>query len=330
MVLLRGSNTPKGRGARKLTFAGWPGVNFILVDNATQTEDSWALCAKYFCSHPRVPAGSLLILDGHSSRVSLAAIEFFRKKGNDLFTIGAHASHVEQPFDIAAAKPRSANVRRAIDMVRLGTPGVPGVSVSMDNIMSPIRDGFHKTMAPLFDSKTGKSISIPSIAFKKAGILPWNPNLTDEELFGPAVYFDDAVVKARPSLPLPSSPVKLAAVKKHTAAVIEAGDIDAALSDVVKRKHKPAVPGCTLLTGDEYTAVVVSEANVKLAKEDAISVKRVATAKAKAEKLAAIERGEVPKKRKYVKKAKPIAAAAFSALDIALPIPPAKRQKKKA
>ena len=263
-------------------------------------------------------------------RVSLAAIESFRKRGDDLFTIGAHASHVEQPFDIAAAKPRSANVRRAIDMVRLGTPGVPGVSVTMDKIMSPIRDGFHKTMAPLFDSKTGKSISIPSIAFKKAGIFPWNPNLTDEELFGPAVYFDDAVVKARPSPPLPSSPVKLAAVKKHTAAVIEAGDIDAALSDVVKRKHKPAVPGCTLLTGDEYTAVVVSEANVKLAKEDAISVKRVATAKAKAEKLAAIERGEVPKKRKYVKKAKPIAAAAFSALDIALPIPPAKRQKKKA
>jgi hypothetical protein len=53
---------------------------------------------RYFSNH-------LLILDGHSSRVTMQAIEQAIEFGLNMVTLPLHTSHVLQPLDVSHLKP---------------------------------------------------------------------------------------------------------------------------------------------------------------------------------------------------------------------------------
>ena len=313
VVLLKGSNSPQSRASRKSMFAGWTSAPFILTEAATMTESSFGETIRYFSTHPRVKKGSLLVVDNHSSRVSMEALEMLRTAGMDMHSICAHASHTQNPFDVAAAASLTTNMRKSVDEVRLGAPGRPGVTVTQANIMPVIKAAFHRTMAASFDPVTGHSNNICSVSFAKAGIHPWRPDCTEKELFGPSSYYQEAVVNKRAP---PSSPEKLAAVKAQTDVIMESGDITAALATAAKRKRKGAVPEHTLLTGDEHCLKIVVEIMSKLDEEAAVvqrkldkKAARLAKKKAMGDKKAAA----AAKKADKVPKKKNGAAAAVAA-----------------
>lgn len=325
VILLKGSNTPQGRAARKHAFACWPGAPFILTPAATQTEESFAECARYFCNHPKVAKGSLLLIDGHSSRVSMDAMATFRENENDMFTLIAHGSHEYQPFDVVPARVLTVNSRKAVDRMRLGDAQTPGVSVTIDNVLKPIKSAFYQTLAPSFDPLTGKSNNLATKAFEVAGLVPFNSKRTEEEMFKPALYFEETVEKQRK--PVPSSPQKLAAVKKHTGVVVESGDITETLKKAAKRKREAAVPGMTLLTGDEYAAKIAAEAVAKAELEVAAAQKRKEKAEKRAAKAEAAQ--NAPPKRKYKKKSAVVAPVEIAAADVPVQPPPSKKSKQK-
>ena len=312
VVLLKGSNNTRGLQAKKEMMSGWPEPVYMLTEAATQTEDTWRACAEYFCN--KVGSGNILILDGHSSRVSLEAVDSFLRTGNELFTLHAHSSHFTQPFDIAVAKPLRDAVAKFVDEMRLGTLKKPGVAVTQRNIMIAIKRAYFQVMAPKFDA-AGNSINIPSKGFAKAGLYPWNPKITEEDMFGPYEYFKSTVLdkKAKPNAP--TSAERLELVSKHTVAVLESGSLQKELQKAMKAKRAPAVPGATLLTGAEHILKVTAAVLEKSEKIAAVAARKEARAVGKKRKfeasaaaLGSSSAEPVPKKRKGSRKPRSVSA----------------------
>jgi len=59
----------------------------------------------------------LLIVDGHSSHVTLEAIEQAHEFGLNMVTLPAHTSHALQPFDVSCLKPFKTTFRKEKDVV---------------------------------------------------------------------------------------------------------------------------------------------------------------------------------------------------------------------
>lgn len=279
--------------AKRELMAAYPEALYILCDNATQTEETWAQCAKFFVAFvaDKYPGGKhLLLLDGHSSRVSLEAIHAFRASGNSIFTLPPHSSHATQPFDVVLAKPIKSAIVRSIASLRLGSVEVPGVSISQKNIMQTIKMAFKEVMAKRLDTATGEVYTLASRGFAKAGIFPFCRDIVEERYAKPAQWFEDEVLAKKAPLAVPAADERVAAVEKHTKAIMEAGNVTELLETNLKAKRVHAVPGCTLLTGDEHIAKSLAAEQVKSDMEAAAVVKRqvreVTTAANKAAKEA--------------------------------------------
>ena len=55
----------------------------------------------------------LLILDGHSSHISIEAVEFARSNGVHMLCIPAHTTHILQPLDVGVFKSFKAAYNKA-------------------------------------------------------------------------------------------------------------------------------------------------------------------------------------------------------------------------
>ena len=308
--------------------AGYPEAHYILCENATQTEETWAQCASFFVKGvaEKYPGGKhLLLLDGHSSRVSLDAINDFRASGNDIFTLPPHSSHVTQPFDVAIAKALKSNLRSALERIRLGDDTTAGRSISGANIMKGFKIAFNETMLPRVDKATGDKHTLASQGFAKAGIYPFNRAIVESRYAKPAEWFEDEIASKKPPPPAPTQDERAAAIEKHTKALLDAGDVAEQLNKVVKARREHAVPGVTLLTGDAHIAKALAAEQVKAAAEAAAADKRKvreATAAAnKAEKEARANRVAAKKAAKAAAAANGLpAAAAIAAAAAALPV----------
>lgn len=310
IVMLPGKEGSRLKGIKAEMVEGFPGANYMLLENSTQTEASWAECATFFVENvaKKYPGGGhLLLLDGHSSRVSLEGINDFRASGNEIFTLPPHSSHVTQPFDVTIAKTFKAELRKAYNRIRVGNVHKPGESIGNKNVMTGWRMAFKKTMEVREDTTTGEEYTLASRGFAKCGIYPFNPSIIEERYSAAAVHFVDEIEsKMEAPVPMPMTE-RAAAVEKATAQILEAGDAAVLLAKHVKTKRASAVPGCTLLTGDEHIAKAMALEQVKQAEVAATSEKREARQKASAEaKVAKEER----RARVAAKKAAKAAAAA--------------------
>jgi hypothetical protein len=57
----------------------------------------------------------LLVLDGHSSHVSLKGIKHAQQFGLDMITLPSHTSHALQPLDVNCFKPFKTTFRKEKD-----------------------------------------------------------------------------------------------------------------------------------------------------------------------------------------------------------------------
>ena len=253
VIMLKGANTRRSLVAKEEHFRCWPEAPFILLPNATQTEDSWAQTIKYFVGHRLVPPKSLLLVDGHSSRVSVDAILSMVEEGHDLFTIPAHSSHKLQAFDVGVAAPLRKAISTASDIMRLGDQKTPGQETTNKNLITAVKIGMTKVFLPKLDAK-GNNVGVAAATFRKIGVYPFNPNVITEEDSAPAHYFNElaASIKA-PKVVVPTSAEKKAAVRRVTDGLLaEKASTIAKLTAVTQRKRTSAVPGATLLTGAEH------------------------------------------------------------------------------
>lgn len=298
VVMLKGSSTPRGTLAKLDHFRCWPEAPFVVLPKATQTEESWGQCAEYWATAGVVRPKSLLIVDGHSSRVSKEAILALRDRGHSLFTLPPHTSHKLQAFDVGVAAPLRKAISVAVDGMRLGSPTSPGVEVTNKNIVTAIKIAMTKVFAAKVDPVTGANVGIGPAAFRKIGVYPFNPKVITDDDFAGAHYFNEslkAVGKAKEAPP--TSAMKLeAAHSVLTGLVAEAGSLVEKLRTIVARKKCNAVPGSTLLTGDDHIARILAydeEEQVKIAGTTA-RLKARAAKRAAAAKVTAASEGDEP------------------------------------
>ena len=65
----------------------------------------------------------LLIMDGHSSHVSIDVIQLAQDTGIHLLCVPAHTTHILQPLDIGVFKSFKSNFTKACSKYRAAHPG---------------------------------------------------------------------------------------------------------------------------------------------------------------------------------------------------------------
>ena len=293
VFLLKGERVTE---AKTKIMAAYPEAMYIMCESATQTEESWAQAAAWFNSWvaKKFPGGKHLVLvDGHSSRVSVDAINSFRAAGNNIFTLLANTTHFLQPFDVVIAKALKEAIKAAMAMIRVGDPGRLGRSINMPQFMQAFKIAYNKTMVSRVDPKTGEVYTLAERAFAKAGVYPFKRDVINERYSKPAEWFEANVVSQKPPPPPVPMDERAAIVEKHTKALLDAGDLTELLGKHVKAKREYCVPGATLLTGDEHIAKVLAVAQLKAAEDAAAAEKRGARkAASDAAKAAKLERAK--------------------------------------
>lgn len=112
----------------------------------------------------------LLILDNHSSHISLEAILFCRENGIHLLSLPPHSSHKLQPLDVCFFQPLKTSYSVEVDKWHINHPGRP---ISLYHVSSLFGAAYNR-IANL--EKAHK-------AFLCTGICPFNPDIFSEEDF---------------------------------------------------------------------------------------------------------------------------------------------------
>ena len=109
----------------------------------------------------------LLLLDGHSSRLSYRSMLLFWIFHVDVVLIPGHCTHVLQPFDVGIASPLKVNYKALIckKNFKEGNDNDFHRSAIRDAMISSFIDALHKTCTP----------GNISSSFAKAGVCPLDP-----------------------------------------------------------------------------------------------------------------------------------------------------------
>lgn len=111
----------------------------------------------------------LLLMDGHTSRRNVDAINYLWAHGIDVLTFPGHCTHVMQPFDVAVAAPLKAALRKNIEKIqrKMATGSFWGwtqAAVKRYTLVASFLDAFHKAVTPLNAASS----------FEATGIVPVN------------------------------------------------------------------------------------------------------------------------------------------------------------
>ena len=126
----------------------------------------------------------LLILDGHTSHMTLEVVQVAMNSGLDIVSLPSHTSHALQPLDVSCFKPFKTAFRKIRDNWSLLNKGkkvqktdlCEWTSLALDKALTPknIQAGFKKTgIWPLNENATTNSMQ-PSAGFQEgqAGFVP--------------------------------------------------------------------------------------------------------------------------------------------------------------
>lgn len=115
----------------------------------------------------------LLILDGHVSHKSLAAITLAKENCITMITIPPHTSHRLQPLDVTFFGPLKNRYNRELDKWMLANPGKRVTEYDIAELFASA----YEATASLDKAKSG---------FRKTGIFPYNEDVFTEEDFLPS------------------------------------------------------------------------------------------------------------------------------------------------
>ena len=125
------------------------------------------------CVKPSKSNPVLVLLDGHQSHKSLEAVELARKHSITMITIPPHTSHRLQPLDLTFFGPLKHAYNREVDKWMLCNPAICVRDYDLCEIFTPA----YNRVASVDKAVNG---------FRCSGILPFNPDVFEEEDFGPS------------------------------------------------------------------------------------------------------------------------------------------------
>ena len=113
---------------------------------------------------------ALLILDGHTSHLTIDLIDLARQNNVILFCLPPHTTHLLQPLDVAIFKSLKAYFSalvRSVKLITLGTEKV--LNINRRNFTAIFREAFEKSM----------DITAITNGFRRCGIYPFSPDAID-------------------------------------------------------------------------------------------------------------------------------------------------------
>ena len=134
---------------------------------------------KHFIDHMNVSLEqpAILILDNHTSHITIEAIDLARNHGLSLLTLPPHCSHRLQPLDVAVYGPLKKFFSLFADAWQTSHPGLP---ITIYEIAEISCQAYYKSF-------TQENVIS---GFKATGIFPFNPEVFGEDAFLPATVSD--------------------------------------------------------------------------------------------------------------------------------------------
>ncbi|XP_059898453.1 uncharacterized protein LOC132450380 [Gadus macrocephalus] len=165
-------------------------------------EPDFLLYLAHFTSHTRVSKESklLLLLDNHTSHLSIAAIDYCRANGIVLLSFPPHCTHRLQPMDISVFGPLKGKrclretCGRAESYISLTIHYIPPDWKLMSHCLKTmyfLEDHTHAHILEMIDTLP-KAATVNNITsgFSSPGIWPFNPSAFEEKDFAGAYLTD--------------------------------------------------------------------------------------------------------------------------------------------
>ena len=149
-----------------------PGTMFSVSDNGWATRETFGEWMRHFIRETgaRKEVRTLLLMDNHSSHLTLEAVNMAREAGVDILTFPPHTSHRLQPLDVSVMGPLKTRYR---EEVACWMRAHPAMRVTQFEVSGLFGGAYLKTMSG------EKAVS----GFKAAGIVPLNREVFTEEDF---------------------------------------------------------------------------------------------------------------------------------------------------
>jgi hypothetical protein len=138
-------------------------------------------------SSPEQPI--LLILDNHTSHISLEATLFCRRNGIHVISLPPHISHKTQPLDVGIYGPLKKVYAEEADTWQISNPGR---SITQFQVAEIFAKSYNR---PATLDKAVKS-------FQKTGIWPYDQNIFSEEDFAPSEVTDRPLTENNENNPI--------------------------------------------------------------------------------------------------------------------------------
>ena len=159
--------------------AGPPGSDGDANPSGWMKDNNFVKFLHHFTQHAKPTRESpyLLLLDNHSSRISIDSLNFATENGITMLTFPPHTTHRLQPLDRSVYDPFKKYMNAAMDASMLNNSGK---SCSIYNILQIVATAFPQTVTPQ---------NIMS-GFRMTGIYPLNPHIFDEADFSSSQVTD--------------------------------------------------------------------------------------------------------------------------------------------
>jgi hypothetical protein len=123
----------------------------------------------------------LVVLDGHSSRKTLEAVELARENNITLLTLPPHTSHRLQPLDVTFFGPLKKAYSKEVGKWMMNNPGKRVTDYDICEIFTPA----YNRVASIEKAVSG---------FKATGIYPFNADIFTAEDYAPSIVTDQEPV----------------------------------------------------------------------------------------------------------------------------------------
>ena len=178
---------PRQRVTENLKEGAIAGTVFHRSDSGWVNAELFLAWLKLFAESIPPSRPVLLILDGHSSHVSIETIEFARNNEIHILCLPAHTTHILQPLDVGVFKSFKSFYYKAC---RKQIAESPHRVITTEQIARLVGIAWPQALTPL---------NIMS-GFKKCGIYPLNPGEVTDRQLAPSTVFtsQDALSVSRP------------------------------------------------------------------------------------------------------------------------------------
>ena len=150
-----------------------PGTLFCHTESGWVNKDTFLEWFNFFLRNIPPARPVALILDGHTSHVSIELIELARANDIHILCIPSHTSHVLQPLDVGVFKSFKTHFSKACGNYLAKHPGRV---ITTDVIASMIAAAWPDSFTP--NNIMG--------GFRKSGVFPFNPGAIDDKQLSPS------------------------------------------------------------------------------------------------------------------------------------------------